>query len=610
MEYLFYYFKRLRAYSGRILYVNLLGTVLVSFLQGMENLLLIPLISIAGIAGVQSQATILNIFEFLHFPKTVGLPYVLCIYILLVTGQSLLQRNINIRNQRIQSGFLFHLKRELHRSILLTKWEFFLTRKQSDIINTLMTDFARVGSGLVQFLEIISSLIFTLIQIVVALLLSAKMTVFVLVCGLIHTALTRSFARKIKLLGNLTSELAKSFMSGMMDQLNGIKDIKSNSLEKSRLAWVSFITQKMESEQMEYIRLRTTSEVLTKLSSAIFLSLFIFFSVQVFHGEIGELMLITVIFFRLWPRIAGIQFSINNIAANIPAFKDLIQLEKDSKAAQELTERDHLANIKRISLQQGIECQKVYFRYNQKEVRYALQDINLPIPANHMTAIVGRSGAGKSTLVDILMGLIKPVSGQVLIDGQPLDSSNILALRRSISYVPQDPFLFNVSIRENLLLVEPNASDEDCWEALESSALAEFVRGLPMGLDSVIGDRGIRLSGGERQRLVLARAILRKPSIIILDEATSSLDTENERKVQEVLDKLKGTMTIIVIAHRLSTIRNADQVIVLDQGRVIQRGRFAQLALDKKGLFSRLLSYQLMKVNVMGNDVGLEVSSS
>lgn len=596
MEYLLYYYNRLRSFSGRILYINLLGTVLVSFLQGFETLLLIPLINFAGIAGVHSGTIpILKFVKFLpNFPKGLGLPFILCVYVLLVIGQSLLQRNINIRAQRLQAGFLFHLKQEIFRSLILTKWEFFLARKQSDIINTMMTDFSRVGSGLILFLDIITGLIFTFIQIVLALLLSVKMTALVLICGLVHTVLTRKFANKIKTLGILTSELSKSFISGLMDQLNGIKDIKSNSLEESRLAWLSSITQRMKNEQTEYVRLRTNIEVLSKASSVIFISLFIFFSVKVFHSQIGQLMLITAIFFRLWPRISGIQFSVNQIASNIPAFKDLMKLEKDAKEGQEIKELDYLKNIKPISLKQGIECRNVYFRYNPKEARYALQDINLQVPIKRMTAVVGPSGAGKSTLVDILMGLLEPEMGQVLIDGIPLNSNNMLALRRSISYVPQDPFLFNATIRENLLLVAPDASEEDCWEALKSSALAEFVRSLPRGLDSVIGDRGIRLSGGERQRLVLARAILRRPSIIILDEATSALDSENERKIQEVLDNLKGSVTIIVIAHRLSTIRNADQVIVLDQGEVIQRGKFYQLAQDKRGMFSNLLENQIV----------------
>ena len=239
-----------------------------------------------------------------------------------------------------------------------------------------------------------------------------------------------------------------------------------------------------------------------------------------------------------------------------------------------------------------IECRNVYFRYNQNEHSHALHDINLVIPLNQMTAFVGRSGAGKSTLIDLLMGLNQPEKGEVLLDGTTLTSDNLLSLRRAISYVPQDPFLFNTTIRENLILVEPNASEEQLWEALEFASAAEFVDRLPNKLDTLIGDRGIRLSGGERQRLVLARAILRNPSILVLDEATSALDTESEARIQEALDRLKGKMTIIVIAHRLSTIRNADQVVVLEQGKVIQKGGFNQLASEKKSVFSNLLKKQ------------------
>ena len=248
--------------------------------------------------------------------------------------------------------------------------------------------------------------------------------------------------------------------------------------------------------------------------------------------------------------------------------------------------------IKSIEFNEQIECRNVYFRYSE-EGSYALSNVNLIIPSNQMTAFVGRSGAGKSTLIDLLMGLNQPEKGDVLIDGVPLKSEHLLSLRRSISYVAQDPFLFNTSIRENLVLVAPESSDDDLWDALEFSSAAEFVKKLPDGLDTLIGDRGIKLSGGERQRLVLARAILRKPKILVLDEATSALDTENESKIQEAIERLKGKMTIIVIAHRLSTIRNADQVVVLDEGEVIQRGGFNQLANEKRNVFSQLLQNQV-----------------
>lgn len=265
----------------------------------------------------------------------------------------------------------------------------------------------------------------------------------------------------------------------------------------------------------------------------------------------------------------------------------LEKLQEECKVSQEL-EDDSFRNAEPLQLQHGIECRSVYFRY-QNSSAYALKDINLYIPKGGMTAIVGPSGAGKSTLVDLLMGLNKPEHGEVRIDGVALDTPLLLPLRRSISYVSQDPFLFHASVRDNLLLMNSEASEKELWEALEMASAADVVRGLREGLNTVIGDRGIRLSGGERQRIVLARAILRKPAILILDEATSALDTATEMKVKNTLDGLKGEMTIIVIAHRLSTIRHADQVVVLENGEIVQRGGYIELAGDHKRLFSRLL---------------------
>ncbi|MCR8631987.1 ATP-binding cassette domain-containing protein [Paenibacillus radicis (ex Xue et al. 2023)] len=160
-----------------------------------------------------------------------------------------------------------------------------------------------------------------------------------------------------------------------------------------------------------------------------------------------------------------------------------------------------------------------------------------------------------------------------------------IRLRGTVGYVPQDPFLFQSTIKVNFYAAAPSAKDEEMWEALRFAASDELIRQLPDGLETVIGERGVRLSGGERQRIVLARAILRKPTILILDEATSALDSDNETIVQESIERLRGSMTIIVIAHRLSTLRHADQVIVLDKGRLIQQGGYNQLSTEMDGLF-------------------------
>lgn len=593
MKQVLYFFKQLYSYAGNKLFINLLGMILISLLDGMALLLLIPVINYSGIVRLdEGTMPFIKIFGFLgQLPVTLGLSFILIMFLIVNIVQNLFQRHVTIQNVKIQHGFAQYLRLEIYSDLLRANWDFYIKRRKSDLINTITAELARVSAGTNTFIQFITAIIFTLFQIAIAFLLSPEITMFVLLSGSILSIFSRGFIKRSRQLGSKTSENGKNFLAGITDNFNGIKDIKSNTLESSRMKWFQSVTQRMYDEQMEYIILKTASQFYYKIASAVLITIFIFLSVNLFHAQAAQLMIIIVIFTRLWPRVTGIQVSLEQIATTIPALKAVIQLRNESQIAREF---DNLynQNINPIEIHEGIECRAVFFRYIQNESSYALNGINVTFPANHMTAVVGRSGAGKSTLIDLLMGLNLPEKGEIFIDGIPLTKENLLSLRRSISYVSQDPFLFNTTIRENLLMIEPNVSEQRIWDALEFSAAAEFVKKLPKGLDTLIGDRGIRLSGGERQRIVLARAILRKPSILVLDEATSALDTENETKIQEALERLKGKMTIIVIAHRLSTIRNADQVIVLDQGEIIQKGGFGQLAKEKKGMFSHLLGNQ------------------
>ncbi|GAB6501776.1 ABC transporter [Bacillus sp. UMTAT18] len=595
MNHIIYFMKKLYSSAGKILYVNLFGMVLISLLEGIGIILLIPMISMTGIINLGEETTfIVPVSRFWQdFPKTTSLAFILGIYILIVLGQNLLQRNIALRDARTQQAFVRELRIETYSMILKAKWVFFLEKRKTNLINILTTELARVSYGVNLILQLLAAILFTFIQVGIAFLLSPQITIFVLVFGLLFLVASRVFIKKARILGGKTSELAKDYLSGITDHFNGIKEIKSNTLESSRLDWLQSIAEKMSNEQMEYMRIRSNSQLFYKVSMAILIAFFLLLSVSMFQAQSTQLLLIILIFSRLWPRFMTIQSNLEQLAASIPAFKSLWELQEECKEVFEMQDIHQQKHIKPIGIEQGIECKDVHFRYNKQESLYALQNINVQIPINSMTAIVGHSGAGKSTLIDVLMGLIQPEKGQVLIDGTPLITDNILSLRRAISYVPQDPFLFNASIRDNLLMIEPNASEEEIWDALSFAAAAEFVQTLPKGLDTLIGDRGVRLSGGERQRLVLARAILRKPSILVLDEATSALDAENEVKIQSAIERLKGTMTIVVIAHRLSTIRNADQVIVLGKGEIVQKGEFNQLAKEKKGVFRSLLGAQM-----------------
>jgi ABC-type multidrug transport system fused ATPase/permease subunit len=204
---------------------------------------------------------------------------------------------------------------------------------------------------------------------------------------------------------------------------------------------------------------------------------------------------------------------------------------------------------------------------------------------------VGTSGAGKSTIASLILGFYSPTSGNILFDGEPITSLNLGELRTQIAYVPQDILLFGGSIKENILYGKPDASDSELYEAAKQAFALEFIEQFPEKFETIVGERGIKLSGGQRQRIAIARAILRNPSILILDEATSSLDSASESLVQAALDNLMINRTSIVIAHRLSTIKNADCIYVLDKGVIREYGTHAEL-MNINGLYHSMVSIQ------------------
>jgi ABC-type multidrug transport system fused ATPase/permease subunit len=591
-----FYFKYVYDQSGIKLFLLLLGMVAVGLLDGIGILMILPMLGVAGIIDFQGQGIpyLSELQPIQQYAKAWAVPVILGIYIAIVAGHNVLQRFIAVWIVKTQQAIAVRKRLDLYKALLQSEWAFFLKKRRSDLLHSITTELGRISVAVNVILDMTSSLLFTLIQVGIALWLSAKVTGLVLVCGAILAVFSRRYIRRSKQLGGSSSELGKSYLAGLTDQLNGIKEIKSNGLEQSRLEWMESISREMNEEQLGYVKIKTSSQLVYRLSSAVLIAVFIMLFLNLFPAQPAQLILITVIFSRLWPRFTGFQSNLEKLASAIPPLLNILELEKECGLAKELQAFTGASSREpaRIPIRKEIECRQVRFAYHQEQVKYALDNINIRIPAGSMTAIVGRSGAGKTTLIDLIMGLLKPNQGRIAVDGSPITNDNILEWRHSISYVPQDPFLFHMSIMENLLISNRHASEEQIWSALELSSAAQFVKRLPAGLHTVIGDRGIRLSGGERQRLVIARALLRQPSVLILDEATSALDTENEMHIQEAIHRIKGTMTIIVIAHRFSTIRHADQVIVLDKGKVIQAGGYNQLANEKKGLFRSLLGYQ------------------
>ncbi|MGE5458831.1 MAG: ABC transporter ATP-binding protein [Methanobacterium sp.] len=575
MNLLWQFIKDLYNFSRSKLLVNILFMIVSSLTSGMGILMLIPLLSITGITGDASIriAFLDNAFSYLNeFSQSMQLIIVLLIYISLIVFQAAMNRRLAILNAGLVQGYTKYLRDHLYAGILQADWALLAGKRQTDITNAFTMEINRVSSGTIFLLRICSQFILAAVQLYIAFLMSPALTAFVLICGSLIFLFMNSTLKESKKLGSAMQRMNRELMSRITEQLSSIKESKIYGVEREQEEKFLDLTSSIEKNMTDFIRLQSRPDFLYKIAAAFVISVFFYFTVNYLKVAPAAMLIIIFIFARLWPIFSSFQNDLQNIYVMIPSYLSLKQLK------QELNEQSENINIKKndektnmLEIQKAISLENVRFAYQENMPGFTLQDINIDIPAYSITALVGKSGAGKSTMVNLLLGLLKPGAGIIRVDDTVLDGSTMSDWRKVISYVPQDPFLLNDTIRENLLRFNPGASQSDFWEALEMAAASEFVRRLPQGIDTVIGDRGVRLSGGERQRIVLARALIKKPQLLVLDEATSALDMENESKIQQAIETMRGKLTIIIIAHRMATIHNADKIIVLDAGRIIEK---------------------------------------
>jgi ABC-type multidrug transport system fused ATPase/permease subunit len=286
--------------------------------------------------------------------------------------------------------------------------------------------------------------------------------------------------------------------------------------------------------------------------------------------------------------IGGLANVLTQIQKFIGATEELFDIFKEVE--EPLTDLFEVSPAEQLRGQ--IEIKNLSFSYPSRPGEEVLNDISVKITENQLVALVGTSGAGKSTIASLLLRLHDPTAGFIYFDNKDSRDYPISALRSQIALVPQDVFLFGGSIRENIAYGKPSATEDEITEAARKANASEFIDRFPERYDTIVGERGTQLSGGQRQRIAIARAVLKNPKILILDEATSSLDSESEKLVQDALEKLMNGRTSIVIAHRLSTIRKAHQIIVIDSGRIVEKGTHDQLMKLDQGIYKNMSKLQ------------------
>ncbi len=583
-------------YSSRypfLIFLNVVFGFSSALFNGVGTVLLIPLM--LSFLGTQvkfpNTVPILNkvvgIFNFLPEDKR-SLAMFVTVFALII-----LKNVANYLNTLSATYFSLALNRDIKLKamdiLLNVDIDFYSKNKIGDLVNRCVSEPVRVINSIKSYISIFSNGITILMFLGVLVSLSWQMTICATVALFLLASTTQLFVKQTRSLGQRTSEVGQEITNKLLEIITGIKLIKSVNQEKYEMELMNKLVHKREKVGLDNQIISSVINPINEIGGIFVILLIILVGRYVFRDNLAAfstvLLTYLLVLSRLLPFVGQLNGIRNSISGNEAAV-DLVTnfLREDNKPIMPN------GNLVFTGLKEGINLEGVVFAYPE-QTEVVLKGIDIWIPQGKMTALVGASGAGKSTIADLVPRFYDPTQGKITADGVDLRDYDVTTLREYMGIVSQETYLFNNSVRYNIAYGIPDATDEDIINAAKRANAYEFIGKLPEGLDTQLGDRGVRLSGGQRQRIAIARALLRNPSILILDEATSALDTVSEKLVQEAIDELCLDRTTIVIAHRLSTVQKADQIVVLNRGEVVEVGTHREL-LEKKGYYSRLYTMQ------------------
>ncbi len=492
----------------------------------------------------------------------------------------------------IRTGVVKDMRMEIYDKILSLPLGFFSQERKGDIMARISGDVQEVENSITGTIEmLIKNPILILIYLGVLFRMSWELTLFTIVFAPAMIGVMSAIARKLKAQSIEAQRYWSDTMSQVEETLGGLRIIKAFLAEKKMSERFNAVTEAMRNKNNRVAIRQSSAHPVSELLGSVMIAIVLWFGGTLILGEHSVIDAPSFMAYMaiLYSVIQPIK-DLSRAAYGIP--KGLASMERIDVI---LDAEDNIAepsDPKRLSsFEKSIELRDVSFSYESG--REVLHDVSLSIPKGRNIAIVGASGAGKSTLVDLIPRFYDPTEGSILIDGVDIREVSTHDLRALIGNVNQDPILFNDTIFNNIAFGVENASMEQVVAAAKIANAHEFIIEKPEGYNTCIGDRGVMLSGGQRQRLSIARAILKNPPILILDEATASLDTESERMVQDALDYLMSRRTTISIAHRLSTVRKADEIIVMNEGRIVERGRHDEL-IELDGYYRKLYEMQTL----------------
>jgi subfamily B ATP-binding cassette protein MsbA len=564
--------------------IILLG-VLAALSEGLSITLVIPLVQnqmgtqTAGVAG--RLTTLFQGISPEHRLLCVGLSIFLCMVLknVLSYSYSLLFCSVNsLIGHRIRCGIL--------RQLLSVSQSYLDTHDSGKLLNTLATETWRVSAACTALASMIISVCITLIFGVLLLLISWKLTLITGSLVLLISQIIRYLTRQGRRMSIRATAANAELTQRMIETLEGMKLIRAYGRESHEQDRFDVASRAVSKSFFKLDRISGLVHPVSEILTVALLLGILLTTAMLAPGQMSVSVAFLLLLYRLQPRIK--QIDVDRVA--LDSFSGSIE---EVRSLLSESDKPYLRSGTRTaaSIDKGIIFDDVSLDYDSGKGA-ALKHVTCSVNIGETTAIVGPSGAGKSSLINLICRFYDPSSGRLLVDGVPLPEFDLAWWRNQITLVSQEVYLFNASVAENIAYGKLDATREELVEAARKAHALEFIEELPNGFETILGDRGVRLSGGQRQRLALARAFIRDPKILILDEATNSLDLLSEGVVQDALEQFGRGRTVLIVAHRVSTIEHADKIIVLDSGSVVERGTVSQL-LAANGLLAQFYALQL-----------------